>query len=141
MKNIALILLLFLGYAASAQVEEDWPVEMPEEPDTNEVYEFYQLEKRAEFPGGDDELMKYIARNFKYPELAKDSGVQGTMFVEFVVEKDGSITNVKLLKTLCCGLNKEALRVIKSMPKWEPAMQRDKPVRMKFRIPIRAKLY
>jgi protein TonB len=91
------------------------------------------------FPGG-DELYKFIPANIVYPEAAKKTGVVGTVFVQFVVAKDGSITQVAVVKGIGSGCDEEAVRVIKMMPKWSPGKEKGKPVNVKIVIPISFKL-
>ena len=90
----------------------------------------------AEFPGGDDALYDFIAKNLKYPQVAKDSNIQGTVFVQFVVEKDGSITNAKVLRDIGGGCGEEALRVVKMMPKWKPGEIRGTKYRVQCTLPV-----
>ena len=87
-------------------------------------------------PKFNGDLNKWLRKNLNYPERARESGVQGKIFIEFIVEKDGSITAAKVLRSVHPDLDREALRVVNSMPKWKPGMQRDKTVRVKFTIPI-----
>ena len=103
--------------------------------DSDEVFVF--VEDQPVFPGGDEARIKYLQENIKYPKLAKESGIQGTVYVTFVVEKDGSITNVKVLRGVGGGCDEESVRVIKKMPTWKPGMQRGKAVRVQFNMPIR----
>lgn len=101
---------------------------------------FVITEEMPSFPGGQEAMMKYIGKNFKYPKEAVDSGIQGTVFVTFVVERDGSITGVKTLRGIGSGCDEEALRVVQSMPKWIAGKQRGKEVRVQYNLPIRFKL-
>lgn len=93
-------------------------------------------DKESQFPGGVEAMKKYLAKNINYPEVAMVNGDQGKVFVEFVVEKDGSITNVKILRGVSREIDLEAKRVISQMPKWKPAAQKRKYVRSRARIPI-----
>lgn len=97
---------------------------------------FIVVEESASFPGGIQEMMNFIKDNLKYPQQARETGTQGKVFVSFVVEKDGSLTDVKVLRDIGSGCGEEAVRVVKSMPKWKPAKQRGKPVRMQFNLPV-----
>jgi protein TonB len=113
---------------------------IPPEEDEEEVEEeqiFTVVESMPEFPGGRKELMKYLAQNIKYPPYAKEAGIQGRVFINFVVETDGSITNVKVLRGIGGGCDEEAVRVVENMPKWKPGMQRGKPVRVSFNLPVK----
>ena len=112
------------------------PVKIEEEQDEEEVKIFTVVEQDPEFPGGMEALLKYLAQNIKYPQLARDNGITGKVFVTFVVERDGSIANVKLLRDIGGGCGQEAIRVVKSMPKWNPGKQRGKAVRVQFNLPV-----
>lgn len=92
-------------------------------------------------PGGDiQKLLKWIAKNIKYPESAANNGVQGRVVLRFVVEKDGSVSDVQVVKKVDPALDKEAVRVVSSMDKWKPGKQRGKPVRSRFTLPVQFKL-
>ena len=93
-----------------------------------------------QFPGGDEARISYMVNTVKYPEEAKEKGLQGTVYVTFIVEKDGSIGGAKVIKGIGKACDKEALRVIKAMPKWTPGIEKGKPVRVQFTIPISFKL-
>jgi len=98
------------------------------------------VEEMPSFPGGQEELMKHIGKELKYPAEAVENGIEGTVFIAFVVEPDGMITEVKVLRGIGGGCNEEAVRVVKGMPKWIPGKQRGKAVRVKYNLPIRFKL-
>ena len=98
---------------------------------------FLVVENEPEFPGGEDSLYAYIARNIVYPEAAKKAKLEGQVFVTFVVEKDGQVSSAKLLRDIGGGCGEEAIRVVKSMPKWKPGTYRGKPVRVQYHIPLR----
>lgn len=100
---------------------------------------FTIVEDQPSFPGGDSELMKYLQQNLKYPDDAKEARIQGTVFVTFVIEKDGKVTDVKILKGIPGGesLDKEALRVVSAIPAFNPGRQRGEVVRVQFNLPIR----
>jgi len=119
-------------------VEQDIQVEEEEE---DEPINFYVVEKKPTFPGGEAALYKYLAENTKYPEPAKENGITGTVWVQFIIDKSGKVTNVKVVRSVDPYLDKEAMRVVKSMPKWSPASQRGKPVRVIFQVPIRFELF
>ncbi|MCF6171582.1 MAG: energy transducer TonB [Bacteroidales bacterium] len=108
-----------------------------EDEEIGEEVIFQVVENQPEFPGGMSELYVFLQKNVKYPPIAKESGIQGRVFVNFVVEKDGSISNVKVLRGIGGGCDEEAIRVVKSMPKWKPGKQRGKPVRVSFNLPIK----
>jgi periplasmic protein TonB len=103
-----------------------------------EIFDF--VEQGAEFPGGNEALFDLIYRSLKYPEMARESSIQGKVVVQFVVEKDGSISQVKVVKDIGGGCGQEVMRVIKSFPAWSPAKQNGLKVRSRFTIPIAFKL-
>lgn len=120
-------------------IEEYVPVEIEEE-EVVEAEIFTVVEEMPEFPGGMAKLAEYLAKNIKYPQLARESGIQGRVFINFVVEHDGSVTNVKVMRSLGGGCDEEAVRVVKSMPKWKPGKQRGKAVRVSYNLPVNFKL-
>jgi len=95
-------------------------------------------EQMPEFPGGQEAMMKYMSANIKYPEDMAEAGVGGKVFIEFVVRADGSITDVRVLRGIPGGqsLDREAVRVVKTMPKWIPGKQNGKPVDVFYRLPV-----
>lgn len=109
----------------------------PKEED-NKVFEF--VEQMPTFPGGDAALMAYLSKAIKYPVIAEENGIQGRVICTFVVERDGSITDVKVAKSVDPSLDKEATRVIKSMPHWLPGKQNGSAVRVKFTLPVTFRL-
>ena len=112
------------------------PVVIEEEKEEEEPPIFTVVEKDPEFPGGTDALYKYLAENIKYPQLARDNGITGKVYITFVVERDGSIANPKILRDIGGGCGAEAIRVVKAMPKWTPGKQRGKAVRVQFNLPV-----
>ena len=125
---------------ADQAVQSYVPVMTEEEPApvAEEIFTF--VEEYPEFPGGDKALREYILNTIKYPEVARTSGITGTVYVQFVVEKDGSISDVKVVRGIGGGCDEEAVRVVKSMPRWKPGKQRGQPVRVYFTLPIEFKL-
>jgi protein TonB len=115
-------------------------VEIEEEAEEEEAQVFFIVENMPEFPGGDLELRKHIAQNVQYPEIAKENGIQGRVFVQFVVNQKGEIEQVKVVRGVDPALDREAGRVISSLPKWKPGSQRGKPVRVSFTVPINFQL-
>ena len=113
--------------------ESDEDLEIVEE-DDDEV--FMVVENMPEFPGGDLGLMKYIQKNVKYPPIAKEYNITGKVYISFVVDKSGSVTNVKVVRGVDKNLDAEAVRVIKSLPKYKPGKQRGKAVKVMFTVPI-----
>lgn len=110
-------------------------VEIPE--DTNKNVIFTVVEEMPSFPGGSGAMYTYLGKNIKYPKEAQEKGISGTVYVTFVVEKDGSINFVELLRGTNKLLDDEAIRVVKAMPKWEPGKQKGKPVRVKYNLPVK----
>lgn len=115
-------------------------VEIEEDEEEYETTIFTVVEESAMFPGGQEELMKYISENLRYPQQAREIGTQGLVYVTFVVERDGSLTDIKILRDIGAGCGEEAVRIVKTMPKWTPAKQRGKAVRMQFNLPVKFSL-
>ena len=129
----------------NAEVEQNEVIEEYVAPEVveEEVVEqeiFQIVEEMPAFPGGEAKLMEYVGKNIKYPQIARETGIQGRVFIGFVVEPDGSVSNVKLLRGIGGGCDEEAMRVVKSMPKWKPGKQRGKAVRVSYQIPVLFKL-
>ena len=101
---------------------------------------FDMVEQMPTFPGGQTELMAYLGKNIKYPTIAQENGTQGRVIIQFVVERDGSISDVHVARGVDPYLDKEAVRVVKSMPKWLPGKQNGKAVRVKFTVPVMFRL-
>ena len=97
---------------------------------------FEVVEEQPEFPGGMEALLKYLAKNINYPESAVDNGIQGKVMVRFVVERDGSVSAVETYKSVDPALDKEAVRVVKTLPKWKPGRQQGKAVRTRYIVPV-----
>lgn len=111
-----------------------------EEEEVEEQQIFQVVEEMPEFPGGMAECMKFLSKNIKYPNIAQENGVQGRVIVQFVVNKDGTIVDPVVVRSVDPYLDKEALRVIKAMPKWKPGKQRGKAVRVKYTVPVTFRL-
>lgn len=122
--SLSLFTLLFTMASCSnyKMSESDAIIEIPDE--------------ESQYPGGVKKMKTYLARNIQYPEVAMQNGDQGKVFVEFVVEKDGSLSNVKVLRGVSKEIDAEAIRVIEAMPKWTPAVHKKKYVRSRARLPI-----
>ncbi len=101
---------------------------------------FHVVEEMPSFPGGDAECMRFLNKNIKYPTIAQENGIQGRVILQFVVNKDGSIVDVTVARSVDPYLDKEAVRVVKMMPKWKPGKQRGKPVRVKYTLPVMFRL-
>ncbi len=115
-------------------------VEAPKAHTEDRVYEMFDIHKPPGFPGGDAELLKYLAENIKYPPLARENNIQGVVALAFVVDKDGRVREVNILKDIGGGCGKEALRVVASMPKWLPGEANGHPVKVRFTLPMRFRL-
>ena len=98
------------------------------------------VDEMPTFPDGDHELLKYIADNLEYPQEAVDGDIQGTVFVRIIVEPDGSISNTKIVRGIGSGCDEEAIRVVESMPNWEPGRRKGEAVRVYMSIPVSFKL-
>lgn len=132
-KNVSLkvalmmLVLLFSFMTSTAQTKKNDMV-------------FDVVEVMPQYPGGQIAMLKYLMENIKYPEQAMKEGIQGRVTVRFIVEKDGSISDVRPILSVHPLLNKEAVRVVESMPKWTPGKQNGKPVRVRFNVPVMFKL-
>jgi len=142
MRSLIIINILFLSLYSFAQTDTT---------DKEKVEEkiVFFAEKVAEFPGGQNAFAQYISRNLKYPELAKENNVQGKVYIQFDIDTAGNVVNAEVMAKRLIGegaekddycLGKCALDVIANSPRWEPAMQRGKKVKMRMRIPISFKL-
>jgi protein TonB len=122
------------------EVIEEYVAPEVEEEEVVEAEIFTIVEEMPEFPGGMAKLADYLAKNIKYPQMARESGIQGRVFVNFVIETDGSVSKVNVMRSLGGGCDEEAMRVVKAMPKWKPGKQRGKPVRVSYILPVNFKL-
>jgi len=118
----------------SVEIKDEKP-QVIEQPQQAEI--FTVVEEQPGYPGGEESRIKFLTDNIKYPEEAKELGIQGKVFVTFVVEIDGSITDVRVLRGIGGGCDEEAIRVVKAMPRWVPGKQRGVPVRVQFNLPIK----
>ena len=121
------------------EIKEDTKVEKVErqEEEVEEEQIFTIVEEMPSFPGGEAELFKYLGKNIKYPEMANSAGISGVVYVTFVVDKDGKIKDVKVLRGIGGGCDEEAVRVVKNMPAWKSGKQRGKSVTVQYNLPIR----
>lgn len=106
-------------------------------PEPEDITIYRVVQSQPSFPGGMSALKKYLSDHIQYPALAKNMGQTGTVYVGFVVEKDGSVSNVRILRSLGYGCDEEAMRVVKNMPPWIPGMQVGKAVRVEFVLPVK----
>ncbi len=120
-------------------IEEYLPIiDLENNEDEMDVEEqvFVVVESMPQFPGGYEILIKYLGENISYPKAAREAGIQGKVFVSFVVEKDGKVTNIKILRGIGGGCDEEAVKVVQNMPDWIPGKQRSVAVRVQFNLPI-----
>lgn len=116
------------------------PVEVVEEEEESAQQIFTVVEEMPKFPGGEAKLLEFINKGIKYPVIAQENGIQGRVICSFVVNRDGSVVDAEVVRGVDPSLDKEALRVINTMPKWTPGKQRGKPVRVKYTVPITFRL-
>ena len=121
-------------------VAEQVVVKEPEPEPVKEEEIFVAVEQQPEFPGGTAALMKWLGNNVRYPQMALENGISGRVIVKFVVEKDGSVSGVTLVRGVDKDLDREAIRVVKSMPKWQPGKNNGQAVRCYFNLPVNFKL-
>lgn len=136
-----IIFIVTKEYAKSEDRKKDYVVVVKsKDKESKEEKVFDVVEQMPAFPGGMDEMMKYLSMNVRYPEAAKKAGLQGRVVVQFVVEADGSVSNAKVVRSVNEDLDVEAVRVIEKMPNWKPGMQNGKAVRVRYNIPIAFRL-
>lgn len=136
-----IIFIITKEYAKSDERKKDYVVVVKSKDKEAEKMKIFDVvEHMPEFPGGMEEMMKYLSTNIRYPEAAHKAGKQGRVIVNFVVEADGTISNANVLRSVSEELDAEALRVVENMPKWKPGMQNGKAVRVKYTIPISFRL-
>ncbi len=137
----ALVLLVIVVAPARANAQDKKGKTTQTRKDTTTDDKIYEVcEQMPIFEGGDAALLKYLTDSVKYPELAKKHGVQGRVVIGFIVEKDGSLTDVKVLRHVDIALDAEALRVVKGMPKWIPGCQDEQLVRVRYNVPVSFRL-
>ncbi len=110
--------------------------EFTDEPEDPDKVIFTPVQNPPEYPGGYPALLKFLERNLNYPEMAKEAGIQGKVYVSFIVWKDGSVSDIKIIRGIGGGCDEEVLRVLKLMPKWKPGEQNGKKVNVAFRMPV-----
>ena len=126
--------------ASEAQTQTYVAPVVQEEEEESAQQIFTVVEKQPEYPGGTAELFKYLSKAIKYPVIAQENGIQGRVVCSFVVNRDGSIVDIQVMRGVDASLDKEAVRVISEMPKWKPGEQRGKPVRVRFILPVQFRL-
>lgn len=125
-----------MGDNANKAAETFTPIQTTVEEEVEDEEVFVFVEEVATFPEGEDALYEYLAKEIQYPVQARDGGIEGKVYVRFVVEKDGSITNIRIMRDIGGGCGEEAKRVVKGMPKWKPGKQRGRAVRSEFTLPV-----
>lgn len=127
-----------LAETVASSTAHEWPVKSLDESPREQV--FTVVEEMPEFPGAQSALLKYLSESIKYPVVAQENGIQGRVSCSFVVQKDGSITDIEVIRGVDPSLDKEAIRVIQAMPKWKPGRQRGKEVAVKYTVPVTFRL-
>jgi TonB family protein len=133
MRTFAALAFIFMSLSVVGQKKGKIPV-------NDTIYEQPEVEEGAEFPGGQDGLVDFLAKNIKYPIECSSAGIQGKVYIEFIIEKNGKVTNVKIKREIHPLLDKEATRVVTLMPKWKPARKRSQKARSKYILPINYKI-
>ena len=124
----------------TGEVVFDEPVEEVVKETSDEDIIFTVVEQQAEFPGGFEAMAKFLAKNVKYPAQARRMGIEGSVFVSFVIDREGNISDPQVIKGISAECDKEAVRVVKLMPPWKPGKQNGKAVKCRFVLPIKFKL-
>jgi periplasmic protein TonB len=138
-KQIIFLIVLTVMFMSSSYMYAQEPSKAnQQQPDTNIGKEVFTIvEVMPEYPGGENARQLYLTQNIQYPVKAKENNIQGTVYVNFIVEKDGSLSNFKILKGIGSGCDEEVVRVMKNMPKWKPGTQRGQPVRVLINFPVK----
>ena len=124
-----------VGVIGNQQYDENTEVPLPHENDSDD-YILMMVEEQPEYPGGTAALKKYLGQNFRYPRQVMEDSIVGKIYIAFVVDLKGRVTDVRIIKGLCEACDAEAIRVIKSMPRWKPGYHKGKPVRVQLNVPI-----
>lgn len=130
--SLSLFLVTTTIYAQDLKVSPP-PTEVTEQ---FEVFHMASVQQKPEFPGGDAALFKYVSDSIRYPSLARENGIQGKVIVSFLINKDGSINDVKVLRGIGGGCDEEAVRLVKAMPNWTPGRTNGKNVNVKYTQPV-----
>ncbi|MBP1646142.1 MAG: TonB family protein [Bacteroidetes bacterium] len=130
LKPLSLFAALIMVFAFSLNVNAQ------EKKSDNSDVVFTVVENEAEFPGGLEAMNRFLAENIKYPTLAKQKNIEGKVIISFIVEKNGTLTDIRTIKDIGEGCGDEGVRIVKLMPKWKPAKQKGQPVRQQFLLPI-----
>lgn len=135
MKKILFLIFLVTPFLVYSQTDSTKVTEQ-EEADELPIL----VEKKPEYPGGEAAMYKFINKHIKYPEKARKEGIEGNVYVQFVIDKEGNVTKAKILRGIGFGCDKEALRIVNKMPKWKPGIQQGKPVLVAYTLPFSFKL-
>lgn len=139
--TLVLIKSKVIGTVTSTPKQDGAKMDAPAPPAPEEkIYDLAAVQEQPNFPGGMAKMYAYLHENTKYPEKEFDTGIQGKVYIEFIVEKDGTVKDVKLRRGVSPGLDEEALRAVEAMPMWTPGKMNGKPVRVRFTIPVDFKL-
>ena len=130
LKPLSLFAALIMVFAFSLNVNAQ------EKKSDNSDVVFTVVENEAEFPGGVEAMNRFMAENIKYPTLAKQKNIEGKVIISFIVEKNGTLSDIRTIKDIGEGCGDEGVRIVKLMPKWKPAKQKGQPVRQQFLLPI-----
>lgn len=136
MKKVLFVLALLLSAHTAMHAQSNQNTER----NASDEKIFDVVEQPPSFPGGQAALMSYLSKSVKYPQEALKDNVQGRVIVGFIVEKDGSVSNAKIIRSVDSALDKEAIRIVMSMPKWTPGRQNGRNVRTKYNVPVNFKL-
>jgi protein TonB len=127
--------LVIMDSETNQEAQVDFQVAVEEE-EREDSQVFMVVEEMPVFPGGDAALQKYLSTSVKYPTIAQENGIQGKVYIQFVINQKGEVTNATLLRGVDPSLDREALRVVQAMPKWKPGQQRGRPVKVSYTVPI-----
>jgi len=138
---LLLAILTALIIKSSFIYGQELPKANQKQADTNTGKEVFTIvEVQPEFPGGEKARQKYLANNIQYPAIAQKNNIEGIVYVSFIIETDGTLTDIKIIKGIGAGCDEEVVRVIKNMPKWKPGKQNGKTVRVKINMPVKFSL-
>ena len=132
--------LVFVFMSLSSIQCYGYEKEIKDEKSSEEIFVANKIDRMPEYPGGIPGLTKYLSENIKYPKTALEDSISGRVIISFIVEKNGSVSNIEVAKSVHPTLDEEAVRVVKNMPKWSPGIQSKKPVRVRFQLPVNFKL-
>lgn len=131
---------IFASSEATIQTEVHLQQVKVIEEETDEPVPFFRVENKPEFPGGEKALLLFLAKNIQYPTICQDNGIQGTVYLSFVINENGRVSNVQVIQSPDRNLSNEAVRVVNSMPDWKPGKQGNKGVKVSFQLPVKFKL-